>query len=108
MNECLFCKIIAGTLPCDKVYEDEEVFAFHDIRPLAPVHFLLVPKRHIATLLDCGPPERTLLGKLLSLVPELARAQGLMQGFKTHINTGRAGGQEVWHVHVHVFGHPSA
>lgn len=105
MSDCLFCKIAAGEIPCDKVYEDDDVLAFHDIRPIAPVHFLLIPKQHVASLSDCGPEHEAMLGRLLSRVPQLAREQGLAAGFKTGINTGRAGGQEVYHLHIHVFGH---
>jgi histidine triad (HIT) family protein len=105
MSDCLFCKIAAGEIPCDKVYEDDDVLAFHDIRPIAPVHFLIIPKQHVASLSDCGPEHEAMLGRLLANVPKLAREQGLAAGFKTGINTGRAGGQEVFHLHIHVFGH---
>ena len=105
MSDCLFCKIAAGEIPCDKVYEDDDLLAFHDIRPIAPVHFLLIPKQHVASLADCGPEHEAMLGRLLARVPQLAREQGLAAGFKTGINTGRAGGQEVYHLHIHVFGH---
>lgn len=104
MSDCLFCKIIAGDIPSRKVYEDDEVFVFHDIRPFSRVHFLIIPKEHIPTLADCGPGHEKILGKMLALAPKLARAQGLESGFKTLINTGRGGGQEVFHIHIHVFG----
>jgi histidine triad (HIT) family protein len=104
MNECIFCKIIAGQVPCKKVYEDDEVLAFHDIHPFARVHFMLIPKVHIPSLADCGPEHEKLLGRMLTLAPKLAKEQGLEAGFKTLINTGRGGGQEVFHIHVHVFG----
>lgn len=104
MSDCIFCRILAGELPCNKVYEDDEVLAFHDIHPFARVHFLIIPKRHIATLADCSETDVPLLGKMLALAPRLAHEQGLEAGFKTLINTGRGGGQEVFHIHVHVFG----
>jgi histidine triad (HIT) family protein len=104
MNDCVFCKIVAGQLPCSKVYEDEEVLAFHDIHPFARVHFLIVPKQHVATLGDCTAAHERLLGKMLLLAPGLAKEHGLDAGFKTLINTGRGGGQEVFHLHIHVFG----
>ncbi|MFN3545301.1 MAG: histidine triad nucleotide-binding protein [Thiobacillus sp.] len=104
MSDCIFCKIVDGQLPSSKVYEDDDVLAFHDIHPFARVHFLIIPKMHIATLADCAPADEGLLGKMLLLAPQLAKAQGLDAGFKTLINTGRAGGQEVFHLHVHVFG----
>lgn len=104
MSDCIFCKIVAGQIPCSKVYEDGEVLAFHDIHPFARVHFLIIPKAHIASLADCAPEHETLLGRMLLLAPRLAQEQGLGAGFKTLINTGRGGGQEVFHIHVHVFG----
>jgi histidine triad (HIT) family protein len=104
MSDCIFCKIVAGDIPSSKVYEDDEVLAFHDIHPFARVHFLIIPKMHIATLSDCSAGHQSLLGKILLLAPRLASEQGLDSGFKTLINTGRGGGQEVFHIHVHVFG----
>ncbi len=104
MSDCIFCKIVAGNIPSSKVYEDDEVLAFHDIHPFARVHFLIIPKRHVATLVDCTPEHEGLLGRMLLLAPRLAKEQGLGVGFKTLINTGRGGGQEVFHIHVHVFG----
>ncbi|MGE5319804.1 MAG: histidine triad nucleotide-binding protein [Hyphomicrobiaceae bacterium] len=104
MSDCIFCKIVAGQIPGSKVYEDEELLAFHDIHPFARVHFLIIPKAHIATLTDCTSDQQMLLGKMLLLAPRLAKQQGLEAGFKTLINTGRGGGQEVFHIHVHVFG----
>lgn len=104
MSDCIFCKIIAGQIPSNKVYEDEEVLAFHDIHPFARVHFLIIPKAHIASLADCAEEHQAILGKMLLRAPKLAKEQGLEAGFKTLINTGRGGGQEVFHIHVHVFG----
>lgn len=103
MTDCIFCKIASGAIPCNRLHEDDEVIVFHDIHPIAPVHFLLVPKRHIAGLGDCSPEQEGLLGRMLLLAPKLAKAQGL-DGFRTMINTGRSGGQEVFHLHIHVFG----
>lgn len=103
MSDCIFCKIVAGEIPCKKVYEDEEFFAFHDINPIARVHFMIVPKRHVASLQECTPEDQAMLGRLMLLVPKLAREQGL-SGFKTTINTGKEGGQVVFHLHVHVYG----
>ena len=104
MADCIFCKIVAGELPCKKFFEDDEVVAFHDIHPIAPVHFMIIPKAHVESLADCTTDHQALLGKMLLLAPKLAQAQGLTQGFRTMINTGRGGGQEVFHLHVHVFG----
>ncbi|MDF0604152.1 histidine triad nucleotide-binding protein [Neisseriaceae bacterium TC5R-5] len=107
MSDCIFCKIVAGQIPATKIYEDDDVVAFHDIRPIAPVHFMLIPKLHVDSLAHCGPEQQVLLGKMLLLAPKLAQEQGLEKGFKTAINTGHGGGQEVFHLHVHVFGHPA-
>lgn len=101
--DCVFCKIISGTIPTKKTYEDDEVIVFNDIKPMAKVHFLIVPKLHVASLSACDVSQQSLLGKMLLLAPKLAAEQGL-KGFKTLINTGREGGQEVFHIHVHVFG----
>jgi len=104
MSDCIFCKIAAGDIPCRKVYEDEDVLVFHDIHPAAPVHFMLIPRRHVASLAECDDSHRDVLGKILLLAPRLAQEQGLSDGFRTVINTGRGGGQEVFHLHVHVIG----
>lgn len=102
-TECIFCKIVKGDIPSKKIFEDEDVIAFHDIHPISKVHFLIVPKVHIESLIGCEQQHQFLLGKVLLLAPKLAMEQGL-QGFRTMINTGREGGQEVFHLHVHVFG----
>lgn len=104
MSDCIFCKIVTGDIPSKKLYEDDEVIAFHDIRPIAPVHFMLIPRLHVASLAECGDEHRDLLGRMLLLVPKLAKEQGLEAGFRTMINTGHGGGQEVFHLHIHVFG----
>jgi len=104
MSDCLFCKIVCGEIPCRKVYEDEDVLVFHDINPVAPIHFMLVPKLHIASLAEAEDAHGTLLGKMLLLAPKLAKEQGLENGFRTVINTGKGGGQEVFHLHIHIIG----
>ena len=105
---CIFCKIIAGTIPCKKVYEDDEILAFHDINPAAPVHFLMVPKAHIESLNHLHTEHTALLGRMLALAPKLAQEQGCRTGreggFRVVVNTGVDGGQEVFHLHVHVMG----
>jgi histidine triad (HIT) family protein len=103
---CLFCKIVRGEIPANKVYEDDDVLAFRDIRPLAPVHFMIIPKEHVATLYDAGMDHHRALGKMLALAGELARKEGANDGFRTIINTGRVGNQEVYHLHMHVIGGP--
>lgn len=109
-EDCIFCKIIAGQIPSRKVYEDEELFAFHDIHPQAPVHFLVIPKVHVASLADTGQELVPLLGRILHMAPQLALANGCNPGpeggFKVVISTGREGGQEVDHLHVHILGGP--
>lgn len=104
MNGCIFCKIVAGELPSKKAFENDELLVFHDIHPAAPVHLLIIPKVHIASLVDCDAQHAGLLGRMLLLAPKLGREHGLNDGFRTSINTGRGGGQEVFHLHVHVFG----
>ena len=103
---CLFCRIAAGQIPSRKVHEDDDLFVFHDIHPWAPVHFLMVPKQHIATLSDVGAEHEAMLGRMLVLAPKLAAEQGITNGFRTVINTGKDGGQEVYHLHMHVMGGP--
>ena len=104
MENCIFCKIVRGEIPSEKVYEDTDVFAFHDIHPAAPVHFMLIPKLHIGSLAEVQNVHRDLLGEMMVLVPKLAREQGCTDGFRTVINTGRVGGQEVHHLHIHIIG----
>jgi histidine triad (HIT) family protein len=104
---CVFCRIIRGELPCRKVYEDEDLFAFHDIRPITPVHFMIVPKQHIPSLAECDASHQALLGKMLLKASALAREQGLDDGFRIIIHTGRIGHQEVYHLHVHILGGPA-
>jgi histidine triad (HIT) family protein len=104
MNDCIFCKIVRGELPSRRIHEDSEVLAFHDIHPVAPVHFLIIPKQHIATLADCNESHSRILGKMLALAPRLASEQGSNDGFRTVINSGRVGRQDVYHLHVHILG----
>ena len=103
---CIFCKIVAGQIPARKAYEDDELLVFHDIAPWAPVHVLIIPKTHIATLADVEPGHDALLGRMLGLAPRLMRELGVVNGFRTLINSGRDGGQEVYHLHLHVMGGP--
>ena len=103
---CIFCRIAAGEIPAQKVHEDDELIAFKDIRPAAPVHLLIIPRQHIAGLADTTAEHEALLGRMLTLAPRLAREQGADNGFRVVINTGPDGGQEVYHLHVHVMGGP--
>lgn len=108
MSDCIFCKIARGEIPSKKLYEDDEVIAFHDIRPIAPVHFLLMPRLHVESLNECSEVHAALLAKMLLLSSRLAKEQGLGTGFRTMINTGTGGGQEVFHLHFHIFGGSAA
>jgi len=103
---CIFCRIVAGQIPAKKAYEDDEILAFHDIHPWAPVHVLIVPKQHIASMVDVGPEHAGLLGRMMALSPRLMRELGVVNGYRHVINTGRDGLQEVMHLHLHVMGGP--
>jgi histidine triad (HIT) family protein len=107
---CLFCKIVQGQIPSRKVYEDDDIYAFHDIHPWAPVHFLMIPKTHIASLAQADERHAALLGRMMTLVPKLALQEGCNPypegGWRVVNNTGAEGGQEVHHLHLHVMGGP--
>jgi len=103
MTDCLFCKIIEGSIPSDKVYEDDDVYAFNDIHPKAPIHVLVVPKQHVGTLSDTQDP--ALLGLLMNKVRIIAdEVLNLASGYRVVINVREGGGQEVFHLHVHILG----
>ena len=103
-DNCVFCKIVRGEIPSRKVYEDGEILAFHDINPVAPVHFMLIPKQHVDSLAEVDERHQQVLGKMLLLAHRLATEQGSPDGFRTVVNTGRVGRQDVLHVHMHVLG----
>jgi histidine triad (HIT) family protein len=107
MDNCIFCRIVKGELPSTKIYEDDEVVAFNDINPIAPVHFMLVPRKHIASLADVSADDAGVLGRMLALSGKLAKQQGSVEGFRTVINTGRIGRQDVMHLHIHIIGGPN-
>jgi histidine triad (HIT) family protein len=102
--DCIFCKIVAGAIPSKKVRDDETLLAFHDIEPKAPTHILVIPKKHVASLADAKKADEALLGRLLIAAAEIAREQGLANGFRVVISTGAEGGQTVDHLHLHVMG----
>lgn len=106
MSDCIFCKIIAGDIPSNKVFEDDDILVFKDIAPVAPVHLLAIPKKHIASLAESTPEDNAVMGKLLQVGSQMAIEQGCTDGFRTLINTGRVGRQEVYHLHVHFVGGP--
>jgi histidine triad (HIT) family protein len=101
---CLFCRIIDGSIPSKAVYQDDQCYAFADIRPQAPVHVLVVPRQHITSIADAEKEHGALMGHLLWAAAEIARFKGLTSGYRTVINTGEDGGQTVDHVHVHLLG----
>ncbi|MDD2664668.1 MAG: histidine triad nucleotide-binding protein [Dechloromonas sp.] len=106
MSDCLFCRIVDGTIPAQKVYEDELVLAFKDIHPQRPVHILVIPKKHITSLSTVLPEDADILGRMLAKAHEIAVDQGSPDGFRVIINTDRVGQQEVPHLHMHIVGGP--
>ncbi|MCL2762008.1 MAG: histidine triad nucleotide-binding protein [Treponema sp.] len=105
MNDCIFCKIVDGVIPSKKAYEDDEILAFHDITPMAPIHCLVIPKKHIRSLMDLEAKDIGLAGRLLNKAQELAKELGCGEnGARFVINTGRDGGQTVDHLHIHILG----
>ena len=103
MEDCIFCKISKGEIPSEKVYEDEEVLAFKDIHPAAPIHILVIPKKHIAKVTDIMPEDEALVGKMHTVINKIAKEQGFAEdGFRIIINCGRDAGQEVMHLHFHI------
>jgi len=107
MQDCLFCRIVRGEIPAQRVYEDDDVLVFPDIHPQAPVHLLVIPKAHIANLYDAAPAHEKALGRMLAIAGDLARRHGAADGFRAIINNGRVGHQEVYHLHMHVLGGPN-
>ena len=103
-DDCIFCRIARGEIPARKLFEDDEIVAFHDIAPKAPVHFLIVPKQHVVNLYEVDESHERLLGRMLGMAGELARGEGAGEGFRVVVNNGRLGGQEVYHLHIHVLG----
>ena len=104
MSDCLFCKIVAGDIPAGVVYQDDQVLVFKDINPKAKVHLLMIPRQHIVSLAELDGSHAALMGHMVTLLPKLAKEQGLDNGFRTIINTGIGGGQEVFHLHMHLLG----
>jgi histidine triad (HIT) family protein len=105
MTDCLFCKIVAGEIPATIVYETDEVLAFRDINPVAPVHVLVIPKRHYADIVELADADPALAGAVMSAIAEVARVEGIAEtGFRASFNTGAGGGQTVFHAHAHVMG----
>lgn len=106
MSDCIFCRIVAGEIPAKKIHEDEDILVFHDIHPVAPVHFLVIPKLHIPSMAELRPEHAAVMGRLMIESARIAGELGCADGFRTIINTGRVGRQEVYHLHVHIVGGP--
>ncbi len=105
MSDCIFCKIIDGEIPCEKVAETDDLFAFKDINAQAPAHILIIPKKHIASGLDLGEEDERLIGSVFLLANQIAKEKGIdKSGFRIVTNTGRAAGQAVFHIHFHLLG----
>ena len=103
MEDCTFCKIIKGEIPSEKVYEDEDILAFKDINPAAPIHVLVIPKKHIATLMEVTQEDREIMAKILEVIPKIAKQLGIEDnGFRLIANCGPDSGQEVMHIHFHL------
>lgn len=103
---CIFCRIVAGEIASKKVFEDGEILAFHDIHPWAPVHILIIPKRHIPSMVEVTDADAPLLGRMMAMSPRLMRELGVTDGYRHVLNTGRDGRQEVPHLHLHLMGGP--
>jgi len=105
MTDCIFCKIVSGDIPGDIVYQDDDVLAFRDLSPQAPVHFLVIPKKHISTINDCQPDDAALIGKLFLAAKTVAKQEGMDEsGYRCVMNCNDDGGQTVHHIHLHVLG----
>ncbi|MGN1301083.1 MAG: histidine triad nucleotide-binding protein [Clostridia bacterium] len=105
MDNCLFCKIIKREIPSTIVYEDEEILAFRDINPVAPVHVLVIPKKHISSLVDLKAEDEALVGRIYSVINKIAKQENIFEsGFRVVVNCGEDGGQEVKHLHFHLIG----
>lgn len=105
MDNCLFCKIVKGEIPSTRVYEDDEILAFRDINPLAPVHVLVIPKKHISSLVELQPEDEAIVGRIYTIINKIAKQENIFEsGFRVVVNCGEDGGQEVKHLHFHLIG----
>ena len=103
MEDCIFCKIIKGEIPSDKVYEDDEILAFKDIQPAAPIHILVITKKHIPALVELTKEDEVIVGKIYTIINKIAEEQGVKEkGYRVIVNCGKDGGQEVMHLHFHL------
>ena len=106
MTDCIFCKIVSGEIPTEIMYQDDSVLVFKDLHPKAPVHWLIIPKAHIPSVMHLAAQDQAIAAQLLLVIPTLAKSAHLQEGFKLSINTGPRGGQEIPHLHLHLYGHP--
>ena len=105
MEDCIFCKIANKEIPSNIVYENDDILAFRDINPVAPVHILVIPKKHLSSVLDLNEEDEMLVGKIYTIINEIARKEGIdKSGFRIVVNCGEDGGQEVKHLHFHIIG----
>lgn len=104
MADCIFCKIVAGQMPTDIIFQDDQLMVFRDIHPKAPVHLLIVSKEHIKSLYEIDEQHANLMGQMLLTLPKMAKMAGLSNGFRTIVNTGAGGGQVIDHIHFHLLG----
>ena len=104
MSDCLFCKIIAGSIPSTKVYEDETILAFRDIAPQAPTHILVIPKAHIASVAEISAENSGVVSHIFEVIPQIAQQEGLVSGYRVVTNCGPDAGQTVPHLHFHILG----
>lgn len=104
MSDCLFCKIIAGSIPSTKVYEDETVLAFRDVNPQAPTHILVIPKTHIQSVDGVTEDNSAVVAHIFAVIPQIAKAEGLASGYRVVSNCGEDAGQSVHHLHFHILG----
>jgi len=105
MSECLFCKIRDGEIPADIVFENDDVLAFNDVNPQAPVHLLIIPKKHISTLNDVDHEDQVVMGKLFGVAKEIAKQRGVSEeGYRVLVNCNEKAGQTVFHIHMHLLG----
>jgi len=103
MEDCLFCKMIKGEVPCNKVYEDERILAFYDINPAAPIHILVIPKKHITSLAHLEKEDESIVGEIYGVINEIAEEKEFKQdGYRVIVNCGKNGGQEIMHLHFHI------
>jgi histidine triad (HIT) family protein len=105
MSDCIFCKIVEGKIPCTKIYEDDQMLAFDDIHPMAPVHVIVIPKKHVSTLMDIDTKSSSIANNLINAAQKVAKIKGIAaRGFRVVINCNDEGGQIVFHLHMHVIG----